>query len=101
MSLNYLLATNIISEVWKDTPNSGVSDFLRRTPLAETFLSLFTLTELRYGIHLLEPGKRKQAPKGTKPLNPFARRPYLTLTTPVPSETAYTLLPSLCLAWYV
>jgi len=37
-----------------------VADFLKRTPAAETFLSLFTITELRYGIHLLEPGKRKR-----------------------------------------
>ena len=56
----YLLDTNVISEAWKDVPDEGVAGFLKQTPATNTFLSLFTLTELRYGIHLLAPGKRKQ-----------------------------------------
>ena len=57
---SYLLDTNFISEAWKANKDAGVQSFLKSTPSAHLYLSLFTYTELRYGVTLLPTSARKR-----------------------------------------
>ena len=56
----YLLDTNIVSEVWKVRPNPKVKQFLTQIPLSQSYLAILTITELKFGIELLETSKKKQ-----------------------------------------
>lgn len=57
--MKYLLDTNVISEPMKARPNPGVLDWLRRVDEDSVFLSVVSITELRYGIERLASGKRR------------------------------------------
>lgn len=48
--MRYLLDTNVVSETSRPQPEPRVLDWLERTPLADTFLSVLTLGELERGI---------------------------------------------------
>jgi len=55
--MNFLLDTNVISEPMKVRPNAGVLDWLAQTDEDNIFLSVVTITELRYGVERFATGK--------------------------------------------
>lgn len=57
--MGYLTDTNIVSELMKPSPDPGVKAWVQQN-LSEIYLSSITIGEIRYGISLLEEGKRKQ-----------------------------------------
>lgn len=57
--MSFLLDTNVVSEWMKPYPNPGVITWLDEVDEDRTFLSVVTLTELRYGIERLPSGRRK------------------------------------------
>jgi hypothetical protein len=57
--MSFLLDTNVISEPTKPRPNKGVVAWLEGVNEDNVFLSVVTLTELRYGIERLASGKRR------------------------------------------
>jgi hypothetical protein len=58
--MNYLLDTNVVSESLKPQPNRGVLDWLTSVDEDETFLSVVTITEVRYGIERMAAGNRRR-----------------------------------------
>jgi predicted nucleic acid-binding protein len=58
--LSFLLDTNIISQLAKDTPNASVLRWLAFAA-DEEYLSVISLQEIREGIELLPVGKRRRA----------------------------------------
>ena len=58
--MSYLLDTNVVSESTKPRPNSGVISWLAAVDEDSVFLSVITLTELRYGVERLAPGRRRK-----------------------------------------
>jgi predicted nucleic acid-binding protein len=58
--MNFLLDTNVISESMKAQPNPGVVDWLADADEDRVFLSVVTLTELRYGIERMAAGSRRK-----------------------------------------
>jgi predicted nucleic acid-binding protein len=57
--MNFLLDTNVVSEPMKARPNAGVLAWLREVNEDSVFLSVVTLTELRYGVERLAKGRRR------------------------------------------
>jgi len=58
--MSFLLDTNVVSESTKPRPNVGVVAWLTGVDEESVFLSVITLTELRYGVERLAPGRRRQ-----------------------------------------
>jgi predicted nucleic acid-binding protein len=58
--LNYLLDTNVISELRSSSSESNVVRFVTRTHEANLWVSVITVAELRRGIELLPDGRRKE-----------------------------------------
>lgn len=58
--MNYLLDTNIISELVSKKPNPHVVQWLAKIPANNTFLSVLTLGEIRKGIEKVSNLNRKQ-----------------------------------------
>ena len=56
--MNFLLDTNVISEPMKQRPNEGLLAWLAGVNEDSVFLSVVTITELRYGIERLAAGRR-------------------------------------------
>ncbi len=56
----WLLDTNVLSELRKPRAEPKVLDFVTSTPLAELYVSIVTLAEIRYGIEL-NPDAQKRA----------------------------------------
>ncbi len=54
-----LLDTNILSELMRPAPEKRVEHWLADQPDASVFISAITEAELRYGVALLPPGKRR------------------------------------------
>jgi toxin FitB len=57
--MNFLLDTNVISEPMKARPNAGVVAWLGEVDEDSVFLSVVTITELRYGIERLATGRQR------------------------------------------
>jgi predicted nucleic acid-binding protein len=57
MRKQYLLDTNILSELGRKEPNPRVVDFV--SGLETAWLSMITLHEIEYGLNLLPMGKRR------------------------------------------
>lgn len=57
--MNFLLDTNAISELMKARPNAGLLAWLAEVDEDSVFLSVVTITELRYGIERLATGRRR------------------------------------------
>lgn len=57
--MNFLLDTNVILEPLKARPNAGVLAWLAEADEDSVFLSVITITELRYGIERLAAGRRR------------------------------------------
>jgi len=58
--VSFLLDTNVVSEWMKPHPNPGVVTWLVDVDEDRVFLSVITLTELRYGIERMPPGHRRK-----------------------------------------
>ena len=58
--MSFLLDTNAVSESIKPRPNPGVVAWLAGVEEEGVFLSVITLTELRYGVERLAPGRRRK-----------------------------------------
>jgi hypothetical protein len=58
--MSFLLDTNVVSEWLKPQPNAGLVGWLANTDENQTFLSVVTITELRYGIERLAAGNRRR-----------------------------------------
>ncbi len=58
--MSFLLDTNVVSEWVKPQPNAAVIAWLDEVDEDRVFLSVITLTELRYGIERLAAGKRRK-----------------------------------------
>ena len=58
--MSFLLDTNVVSEWMKPQPNPGVIAWLADADEDRIFLSVITLTELRYGIERMAPSRRRQ-----------------------------------------
>ena len=56
--MNWLLDTNVVSELWKPRPNPGTEAWLEENK-ADCALSEITFGELHYGVHRLPFGKRR------------------------------------------
>jgi predicted nucleic acid-binding protein len=57
--MSFLLDTNVVSEWLKPQPNRGVVEWLASVDEDETFLSVMTITEIRYGIQRMAAGNRR------------------------------------------
>jgi hypothetical protein len=58
--VSFLLDTNVVSEWVKPQPNQALIAWLDSVDEDRVFLSVVTLTELRYGIERLPAGKRRK-----------------------------------------
>jgi toxin FitB len=58
--MNFLLDTNVVSEWLKAQPNQGVIDWLAHADEDQVFLSVVTITEMRYGVERMAAGKRRK-----------------------------------------
>lgn len=57
--MNYLLDTNILSELFKKNPEPKVTHWLKEAEQESLFLSVLTIGEIRKGIERMEQGSRK------------------------------------------
>ena len=57
--MSFLLDTNVISEWVKPEPNPQVVAWLNEVPEDRVFLSVAALAEIRRGVELMPPGKRR------------------------------------------
>jgi toxin FitB len=55
----WLLDTNVVSELRKPRPHSGIIDFIGMQPGATLFVTEVTLGEIRYGIEMLDDAARR------------------------------------------
>lgn len=55
--MSYLIDTNVISELVRPKPDTGVVKFMR--DLSVGYLSVITIHELSYGVHLRPAGEKK------------------------------------------
>jgi predicted nucleic acid-binding protein len=58
--MSFLLDTNVVSEAIKSQPNPGVTAWMQTVDENNVYLSVVTLTELRYGIERLAAGSRRK-----------------------------------------
>jgi predicted nucleic acid-binding protein len=58
--MNFLLDTNLVSEWVKPRPNPGVVAWMADVDEDRTFVSVVTITELRFGVEKMVTGSRKQ-----------------------------------------
>lgn len=58
--MSFLLDTSVVSEWLKTEPNPGVVDWLTRVDENQTFLSVVTITQVRYGVERMAAGKRRK-----------------------------------------
>ena len=58
--MSFLLDTNVVSEWMKPIPNPGVTAWIVTVPENEMFLSVVSVTELRYGIERMPAGARRK-----------------------------------------
>lgn len=56
-----ILDTNVLSELMRRAPEPSVERWLADQPSASVFISAITEAELRYGVALMPPGKRRSA----------------------------------------
>jgi predicted nucleic acid-binding protein len=55
----YLLDTNVLSEMQKSNGNPGVKDFTDKIPLEDIFISVLSIGEIFFGIEKLPEGRKK------------------------------------------
>ena len=57
--MSFLLDTNVVSEWVKPQPNAGVVSWQAKVDEDSVFISVVTLTELRYGIEQIAAGRKR------------------------------------------
>jgi predicted nucleic acid-binding protein len=57
--MSFLLDTNVISEWVKPAPNPHVAKWLSEVDEDQVFLSVASLAEIRRGVELMDPGRRR------------------------------------------
>jgi toxin FitB len=58
--MSFLLDTNVLSEPMKERPNPGVLAWLSRVDEDQVFVSVVSITELRFGVERVAIGKRRE-----------------------------------------
>lgn len=58
--MSFLLDTNVVSEWVKPQPNPGLAQWMESVDEDSLYLSVISLTELRYGIDRMASGKRQR-----------------------------------------
>lgn len=58
--MSFLLDTNVVSEWIKPRPNPSVIDWVAAVDEDRAYLSVITLTELRYGVERMPSGQRRK-----------------------------------------
>jgi len=58
--VSFLLDTNVISEWAKPHPNQGVVEWLAALDEDRVYISVITISEIRFGIERLSPGTRRK-----------------------------------------
>ena len=58
--MSFLLDTNVVSEWMKPQPNAGLVEWLSNVDEDRVFISVVTLTEIRYGIERMATGSRRK-----------------------------------------
>ena len=58
--MNFLLDTNVISEWVKPQPNRNVVSWLAEADEDRVFVSVVSFAEIRRGVELIAPGRRRQ-----------------------------------------
>jgi|SRR5579872_393229 len=58
--MSLLLDTNVVSEGMKPRPNAGLLAWMNTVDEDRVYISVVTITELRYGIERLAPGSRRK-----------------------------------------
>jgi predicted nucleic acid-binding protein len=58
--MSFLLDTNVLSQPMKERPNPGVLAWLSRVDEDQVFVSVVSITELRFGVERLAIGKRRE-----------------------------------------
>ena len=58
--MSFLLDTNVVSEWVKPKPNAGLAQWMESVDEDSLYLSVISLTELRYGIDRMTSGKRQR-----------------------------------------
>ena len=59
--MNYLLDTDVVSQMTKDNPDPRVDSCFRMTLNEEMYLSVITIEELREGVELMDRGPKRRA----------------------------------------
>jgi hypothetical protein len=59
--LNWLIDTNVLSELRRPQPQPAVLDWFEKHPRRTLYLSVLTLGEIRKGIAKMPPGQRRDA----------------------------------------
>lgn len=54
-----VLDTNVISELWKITPDPNVLSWIDAQMIETLYLSIITVAELRFGLAAMPEGKRR------------------------------------------
>jgi toxin FitB len=62
--VNFLLDTNVISEWLKPRPDRGVVEWLAAVDEDRVFISVVTISEIRYGIECMAVGARRNQIEG-------------------------------------
>ena len=57
--MSFVLDTDVVSQTSKPLPASPAVEWLKRHESDDLFLSVMTISELRYGVNLLPSGKRR------------------------------------------
>lgn len=84
--MNYLLDTNVLSEVRRPVPNRQVLEWLEQVDEDRVHLSVISIAEIARGVRLLEDGRRKSALAQWLEVELVAR--FETRLLPVDAETA-------------
>lgn len=84
--MNYLLDTNVLSEVQRPRPDAQVLAWLDRVDEDRTYLSVISVGEIAHGVGQLEDGRRKSALRAWLEVDLPAR--FNNRLLPVDRETA-------------
>jgi len=57
--LRYILDTDVVSQLSKDTPHPGAYEWLCSQDESDIFLSIATLIEIRVGVEMKFPGRKR------------------------------------------
>lgn len=59
--MRLLLDTNVLSEVTRPAPDTGVLEWLDRLDEDRSFISVVSIAEIRRGVALMDPGRKRES----------------------------------------